>query len=405
MEIHTLSQNALQGALHIRVLDQLQQLSAVHDFWMQHADHPNASLDLFQAVHQFRREVRHPYVLVLERNATTKGLVLARFESGFRPLKLGYWKAGSIPLRTIVVLHDGILGDLEKTDAQLVAAALLSPLRHGQADLLHFAQQREDHPLTEALLNATTPWSRAFTVKRAPHWLTELPPNPGEFLLRLDGSHRRKLARYERQLSTKASGQVRTVCYQTPAQVPEAMAAIETVAKKTYQRGLGVGFEADRLHGLRFESEAKAGRFRAWVRFMADEPVAFRTGFVYGHQYHGATTGYDDAYAKYSIGLLLLAHAIDDLVREGVRFYDWGMGDAAHKQRFGTVSFSEIGFGVYANTACGMAARCATTWSNSTERVLRFVLSRSGLLDRIKHRQRRRLAMAARVKSEPPDDN
>jgi CelD/BcsL family acetyltransferase involved in cellulose biosynthesis len=164
------------------------------------------------------------------------------------------------------------------------------------------------------------------------------------------------------------------------------------VAAKTYQHALGAGFQKDAVTLRRLEAEARAGRWRAWILYAAGRPIAFRTGFVYRQCYHGASTGYDPAFARYSVGLWLLAHAVDELIMEGVRLYDWGLGDAPHKQRFGSTCEEEIEVTMYGPTLRGRVFWVAEITGETMERWLRAVLRRMGILDAVKRAERRRLA-------------
>ena len=54
-------------------------------------------------------------------------------------------------------------------------------------------------------------------------------------------------------------------------------------------------------------------------------------------------TGYDPDLREYVPGTLVLFRLVDELIREGVRKFDFGLGDAHYKQRYGDESWRRGG--------------------------------------------------------------
>jgi hypothetical protein len=65
-------------------------------------------------------------------------------------------------------------------------------------------------------------------------------------------------------------------------------------------------------------------------------PVAAWYGWSYGGRYAYYLAGFDPAWSRHSVGLLLLAHTIRAAAEEGAAEYDLLRGDEDYKDRFAT---------------------------------------------------------------------
>lgn len=80
----------------------------------------------------------------------------------------------------------------------------------------------------------------------------------------------------------------------------------------------------------------EAGRLRLWFLDVDDAPVAAWYGWSYGGRYAYYLAGFDPAWSRFSVGLLLLAHTIRAAADEGAFEYDLLRGDEDYKDRFAT---------------------------------------------------------------------
>jgi CelD/BcsL family acetyltransferase involved in cellulose biosynthesis len=69
-----------------------------------------------------------------------------------------------------------------------------------------------------------------------------------------------------------------------------------------------------------------------------DIPCAFVVGYQYAGVYHYAELGFDEAFAEYSPGTVLLYLLLEALhQRQRPELLNFGVGDASYKLRFGNV--------------------------------------------------------------------
>lgn len=369
-----------------------EELESFRAFWEERAHHPNAGYHLFCEVLRRRPEVLRPHILVVNENTQIQALVLCRLEQTRYPISIGYTRFGYVNVRTLVVMREGVLGSLSTRDADLAMKVLRAALDSGMAERIQISGQRRGHPLTEAALRLSGGWRRGFVINCAPHWVIHIPSKPGEFLSRMKSKHRNWLRRMKRELEARFGGSVVYVCYTHPEDLRLALRDVETVARKTYQRGLGVGVRNDDEHLCIFREAAEFGRLRIWVLYAGGQPRAYRIGHVYSETIYGGGIGYDPELKDLRIGTLLLIHAIDQLSQEGVQRYDLGLGDAGYKRQFGSESWEDLHFNLFANTIRGQFAKVAICLPEHLNCGFRRLLERLGLLDPFKKFFRSRMS-------------
>lgn len=174
----------------IRILKSVSEIDEVEDLWASWQRHPNTSFDLFRLVLETRADVIRPNVLVLSRNGATEGLVLCRLEEGHLPIKIGYLTLWTPHIRSLVVLHEGSLGEITQEAAVAVVQTLMRELASGVADRVYLSHQREDSLIAKAAQHLPGLLSRDHAIVKTVHRSMKLPNEPGAFLGRMRSKHR-----------------------------------------------------------------------------------------------------------------------------------------------------------------------------------------------------------------------
>jgi CelD/BcsL family acetyltransferase involved in cellulose biosynthesis len=193
------------------------------------------------------------------------------------------------------------------------------------------------------------------------------------------------------------SGNVRVKCFQRDSELPELFRDAEVIAQKTYQRGLGVGFEDSQAMRDRLGFEARRGGLRAYVLYVADRPSAFWIGTVYKRTFFSSFMGYDPSLARYSPGTFLLLQVIEGFCADNERevtTIDFGLGDAAYKQLLGDNEWQEASVYLFGPGLRSVAFNLVRTPVSLLDKVLRRALVRTNLLARVKHLWRQRARRA-----------
>jgi CelD/BcsL family acetyltransferase involved in cellulose biosynthesis len=116
--------------------------------------------------------------------------------------------------------------------------------------------------------------------------------------------------------------------------VKELARKVEKISSKAYQGALGVGFQSDdeTLESLRIA--ARSGGLRGCVLYLDESPSAFFKGRQYKNTFHGTFMEFDPQFAKYSPGLLVLMHSIEECFDPETPAKDFylGWGDRQYKR-------------------------------------------------------------------------
>ncbi len=154
---------------------------------------------------------------------------------------------------------------------------------------------------------------------------------------KLTSTHFRKKIRYYRRALARL-GEVR-VETPTAETLDEMLKALFTLhAARWQQRGLA-GVLADEVVQQFTRQAARrmldAGALRLYATRVAERIVAVFYGFALGDTVYYYLSGYDPALEKLSIGTLLVAHAIEEAVRDGAATFDFLRGSEEYKYAWG----------------------------------------------------------------------
>jgi CelD/BcsL family acetyltransferase involved in cellulose biosynthesis len=381
--------------MNIRAIRNLHELADVRAWWEQRQSHINNDLGQFELVCALRPEVESPFVIVIDKDGAPEALLAGRLERcDFSP-SIGYARPVRVRARVLAVIHQGVLGTLTNEAAADAIRYLKSLLHSGVADVVAFHHLSEDSSLLRALQLDRSQWLS----EKSPRWSTHremLLSAGGGFLdQKLRAKHRSSIRKRQKELDAAFPGKVAWRWMVEFDDIPALSARLEEVAAKTYQRGLGAGFFDNEDYRRRFELFARRKQLRVQVLEIEGKVRAFWFGTVYAGAFHSSETGYDPELRDFEVGTLMFVRLADQLIQEGVRRVDFGLGDAPYKERFGDRSWRETPAWLFAPTPKGVALMLLIKVSFALDTAARRVVDRMGLTDRIKALWRRRMAKDA----------
>lgn len=361
-----------------------EEVEVIRSVWNTWLWNPNADIDFYLQVLRSKTEIIRPHVLVLYRDSVPVAMLVGRIVQSEVEARVGYLRLFKRLARSLTFVYGGQAGDLSPENSKLLIAEVVRSLRDGEADLAEFRFVRVDSPLCEAIAKIPGLLMRDRRPQEQPHWAMSLPESADAVTGRMSSHDKRQIRRRMKQLETDYCGNVRIVCFESSNDIDALCASIEVVAKKTYQRALGVGFfdTPETRDRLRFEAER--GWLRAHVMFVADNPCAFWMGTVCNNTFYSGDVGYDPAYKKYELGKHLLVRVLEDLCREGARRADFGLGDADWKHRFGDQEWYEALVSIYAPTLKGLTLSASRSSTIFLHDLAKRALEKGGVLNRIK---------------------
>jgi hypothetical protein len=392
---------AEQGDTRVVALRSWDELQPFEDFWRETSSHLETDPDFVSLVVRGRMEVLGPYVLAMtDRKGEPKALMIGRIEQTRLPIKLGYFNVAQLPVRQLVFVIEGLIGERSSLAAELMTAATVKALRLKHAQLAILENVPNDSPFH--LAQQALPWlARGLTQETHPHWRGTLPESCERFLQNLSKRHRYE-ARYAAKAMQKAfPGQLEYREYQGPGDVQAFCAAAETVARTTYQRGLGVGFIDNEQNRALVQLSTDRNWWKAWVLFIQQRPAAFWSGMAYKGIFHLEWTAYDPGFAKSEPGTVLFLRVLESLCGTGLRQIDFGIGSALYKERFGDQLRTESSLRVYAPNLRGASLNLCYSGGVAFEAAARAALRHMRLADRLKRiwRSRAERREAAQVRA------
>lgn len=203
----------------------------------------------------------------------------------------------------------------------------LTPLAEADCQLWDLQQLRPSSPL----LTAETP--AAFTESREEQDRCPVLPLEGELL----STHaRKKLRYYRRALEREAPLRFESP---TPENLDELLTALyELHAARWRQRNMPGVLADDIIQSFHREAARlmlAEGTLRMHAMRIGDRIAAVFYGFAHQGTTYYYLSGYDPAYEKRSIGSVLVAHAVDEAVREGCHTFDFLRGAEEYKYSWG----------------------------------------------------------------------
>lgn len=371
----------------------LDEVCRIRGEWEKLQYHPNSDLDHCLLVCRLRSEVLHPWALSVWDGDHCRAIVAGRLEQNRLRPRLGYASLPGVPAKQLVILHEGFLGELDDEASQAVVAALFQTLQEGQADLVSL------HALPEGLVGV---WAALLSKSGqtlgvvSPAWTIHrgltLSREPGFLLKNMRSKHRSWVRRKERELSEAFPNRIQWIWHQDIADLPRLCHRMETVARTTYQRGLGSGFIDNEEIRQRLTLFAKRGQTRVSLLEIDGTPKAFWLGTVYRNVFYSGATGYVPEMRPFEVGTSIFLRLVDELVREGIERLDFGLGDAEYKERFGNQLRREADLHLFGKTSKSRLLRNYLRCTNTIEMATRRTLQRSGVFARLKQAWRARLS-------------
>ena len=163
-----------------------------------------------------------------------------------------------------------------------------------------------------------------------------LEPEWEAFLGRL-GKRSRRDVRYDRRYLAK-NFETELVEYRNGADVKKGYADLVQIYRQRWVDEKGATRYEDDV-AAQFEKAAcdalsQKGMYRLWVLYANREPVAGISGYVQNGKLFADVYAHSPNFHKYSVGNVLLGHAIEHCILEGFSEFDLSRGDERYKYRW-----------------------------------------------------------------------
>jgi CelD/BcsL family acetyltransferase involved in cellulose biosynthesis len=377
----------------VRVLAEVEELK---DFWASCPTHRDADFDFYLFYLRNSPEVVRPHVIVLYRDGRPHAMLVGRLETRGVDIRFGYIRLIRLRLRALTFMYGGVLGDVSlAADAKDIISCIEESLRAGEADAAFLEYLPVDSPLYNWARSLPNPARVNQFAESCIHRIRTL-ANGKSFLQSLSSNHRRNQKRRVRRLAESFGDRVRIERFQDASALERLMEHAESIAEKSYQRGLGVGFANTPEMRKRLELEAQKKWLRAHILYLNDQPCSFWICSCYNGTLYSDFMGFDPEYSKYEPGMYLVINVIEEICRENqtqtVARIDFGIGDSEWKSILGNQSWREESVCIFAPTATAVGVNSLQTLVAAIDHAGRAILRRSNVLARVKRAWRSRIA-------------
>lgn len=377
---------------HVYIARTVNELDALREIWNLWCDDPSADFDYYLASARCRTDFVRPHVMAVYRDGWPDCMLVGRLEHCRLKLKVGYTTLFQPMVKRLFFLQGGFLGNCSAENCRLLLRELKLCLKRREADAAEFARVTHGSSLQHEATSVFSSLCRGqFTPVHEHRWLT-LPRSFEQFLRDMPRKQRHELRRHEKRLAEDYSGKVHIHCYRHPDEIGELAREVEKVSTKTYQRAIGAGFQPDveTLESLRIT--ASKGGLRGCVLYVDEQPCAFFIGKNCKSTFYGNFMGFDPQYGKYSPGLMVLMHSIEECFDPDMRAtdFDLGWGDRHYKRVLCNRSRQDGPMYLYPLSLAGVGLNLRRSAVGLLDLAARNSLANSSLLKRLQKAWQRR---------------
>ncbi|MBW5438021.1 GNAT family N-acetyltransferase [Bradyrhizobium canariense] len=345
----------------VEVLRTRPEIETLRQFWGSCSPPRDADFDFFLFIVDLFPEVERVHVVVLYEEDVPKALLAGRIEVGRLPIRLGYFAIPVPKLRILQIVHGGWLGAISEENAKALIESVVDSLAAGEADVASLHSPDFDSSIVRCSRVLPSWWCSDHAVRPQARRVRELSGAAGPFSCSLSQNERYQQRKRARNL-TKGFAEHRIDRFTGPADVDRLMRDAELVASKSYQRGLRVGFSGSATIRSRLQFEANMGWLQGYILYLDGQPAAFWIGSLRNGVFLSEYLSFDPGYTKYGPGIYLVLKVMEDLHDDPrhppTRLVDFGIGDAAYKERLATRHWHESSVLIF-------APRLGAVWVNA----------------------------------------
>jgi hypothetical protein len=364
-------------------MPELEEIRGVWESWPGNRD---SDIDSFLTFMSSHPETQRPHVLAVYREGKLDAILVGRLGRERIQCRVGYLQL-TLTARIMYFVYGALRGNASRKNCDLLVDKILCSLSQGEADAAYMNFLRHGSDLFQLALKKPRILSRDYIRIAQPHFAAALPATAEEFYRRLSSGARWQARSKQRKLLKAFGGDVRVGCFRDVGELEDLVRDVELVAKKSYQRGLGVGFMDSPVTRDQLRLKAERGWLRAYVLYIAGRPCAFWIGDLNRSTFGSDYLAYDAKFEKYSPGMCLMLKVIEgfcDGNREGVTEIDFATGYAQYKEVLSNRKWEEESVYIFAPSFKGVGLNLVRSLFVGIDQAAKMVLARTNVLQRLK---------------------
>jgi hypothetical protein len=335
--------------LTVETLSRTEDLRNANEDWIGLCAHPEAHPRFIEAACSGDETVIRPHVVLVRRAGVAVGLAVSRLERAPLPIEFGLATLAAPQVATLRLSYNGIVGAEDEDVWSLLWEGLSEPLRSGEAQAMFWDHITAGSSLDTFIASPPTGFIRDLSpAKPSTHWVLDTTGGYDAYV-----AGRSKMMRHNIKRATKGIGELGTRAeirrYASIDDLATIMADSEAIARETFLRKMGVGFDCSLRSHAMTRAGLEIGAFRADILYVDDKPAAYWHVLQWRDTRFTTHTGYSPAFAKLSVGSYLLQRLVADSCADpNTICIDFGFGDAFYKKEAGTANWQESSRLVYA---------------------------------------------------------
>jgi hypothetical protein len=371
---------SIDTAYRIEIITELSEIEGLRKSWTSLNGHRDSDIDFYLEFLAASKSVLRPHIIVIYRGTEVESMLVGRLENFELKLRLGYLNLPRITARSLIFM--GFLrGQESRETCTLFLDAIGESFKKKDADMA-ILPLRYESELHKAVLQVGR-FGRSVDAP-SPSYLLNIPGNYEALSKQFSQGLRYEIKKKKKKIATDFGDRVRFVCYVDATDVENILPKIEEVAKKTYQRALGVGFNNDNQTRRRLLFLAQKGWMRVYLAYVDEQPCAFAIGTLYSGTYISDFVGHDPEFRDYGFGTVIHNYMLEKLCAEGATWLDFGPGDAEYKRRFSNQSLAYTEGYLFASNFRGLRLKCARSAVEQFNDSVKGILNKTNFLPRIK---------------------
>jgi hypothetical protein len=383
---------AAAPAVEVRVARTVAEVESIRETWSSWSTDRDSDIDFCLKFVWSGSDFVRPHVIVVYRDGRADAMLVGRLEKTRMISRIGYLRLPEIRIRALTFASTGFFGNGSAENCEALIRSIMEALQKKEADAALLQQVNSESPLFHSAVKLPGTASRDHVLQLTPHSLLNLSVNPEEVWQALSSGVRSDIKRKKKKMLRQFESGAKVHCFRDPGELENAIPQVESIAKKTYQRALGVGFQDSEHVRRRLQFFAERGWLRMYLLTLNEEPAAFWVGTVYQGSFTSDYLSFDPKFSDYSPGIFLLGEVIEDLCRSGVTRLNFGAGEGRYKERFSNCHSTEASVYIFAPGLKGIALNSVRTAVGSIESLAKNALERSRLLPTVKRLWRSKLA-------------
>lgn len=372
--------------VRVQILRSVVELDQVREAWKSWPGNRDSETDSYLMFLRSNPTTERPHVLVVYRDGRPDAILVGRVDLGHISCRLGYLQL-KLPAKILCFVYGALRGNPSQENCDLIVRSILKSLSDREADVAYMNFLRQDSDLCRIAMRKPGLLSRDYVRITQPHFAITLPATVEEFYQGLSSGARWQAKNKHKKLLKDFGGDVKVRCFRDVSELDAMIRDVEQVAKKSYQRGLGVGFVDRPETREHLQLEAERGWLRGYVLYVMGRPLAFWIGDINENTFGSDYLAYDAEFGKYSPGMVLTTKVIEgfcDGNREGVTAVDFATGHAQYKEVLSNHRWSEVCIYIFAPSARGIGLNVLRSFIGGLDQTIKKVLARTSLLQKLK---------------------